>query len=160
MIGILVDYLMGPLGRALESAYLRNALPASLLLLTWMGVVCWGLRGVIRLRQQLRGWVLELLPEHDLADPETPQRLLQALEPRWQAAAARVHYMPTRHGLWIRRTTPEALRAEVGFTAEGLARLLLRLAPLSQSQPVAGSGKPRQPLRPLRPAGAASRSRR
>nr|BBH93053.1 hypothetical protein KTA_12520 [Thermogemmatispora argillosa] len=156
MIGVLVDYLMGPLGRALESAYLAHSLPIGLLLLVWMGVVCWGLHGVIGLRQQLRRWVLELLPAYDLAQPETPQQLLQALEPRWQEVAARVRFMPTRHGLWIRRATPEALRAEVGFTAEGLARLLARLAP--QSSAAAPQSRPRS--RRLRPTSAASRSQR
>ncbi|WP_052890241.1 hypothetical protein [Thermogemmatispora carboxidivorans] len=140
MIGVLVDYLMGPLGRALENAYLTHSLPIGLLLLVWMGVVCWGLRGLIRLRQQLRRWVQELLPLCDPSQPGTPQQLLEVLEPRWQEEAARVRFMPTRHGLWIRRATPEALRAEVGFTAEGLARLLVRLAP----QPTA----PRPPSAP------------
>ena len=155
MIGVLVDYLMGPLGRALENAYLTHSLPIGLLLLAWMGVVCWGLRGVIRLRQQLRRWVQELLPAYDPAQPETPQQLLQALEPRWQEAAARVRYMPTRHGLWIRRATPEALRAEAGFTAEGLARLLARLAPQS-----AAPRQLQQPVRRLHPASATNRTRR
>ncbi|MBX5456969.1 MAG: hypothetical protein IRZ31_08715 [Thermogemmatispora sp.] len=155
MIGVLVDYLMGPLGRALESAYLTHSLPIGLLLLVWMGVVCWGLRGVIRLRQQLRRWVQELLPAYDPAQPETPQQLLQALEPRWQEAAARVRFMPTHHGLWIRRATPEALRAEVGFTTEGLARLLARLAPRS-----AAPRQPHPPVRRLRPASATNRARR
>ncbi|MBX5448964.1 hypothetical protein [Thermogemmatispora sp.] len=156
MIGLLVDYLMGPLGRALESAYLTHSLPIGLLLLAWMGVICWGLHGVIGLRQQLRRWVLELVPAYDLTQPETPRQLLQALEPRWQAAAARVRFMPTRHGLWIRRATPEALRAEVGFTTEGLTRLLARLTPQSP----AGPGLPRQQTRRLRPSSAASRSQR
>jgi hypothetical protein len=127
MISMLIKYMMGPLGRTLEAAYLNHGLQASLLLLAWMGVVYLGLRGVIRLRQLLRRWVEELLPAYDPESAATPQRLLLALEPRWQEAAARVHFMPTRHGLWIQRATPERLKAHAGFTAEGIEQLIRRI---------------------------------
>jgi len=127
MITILIQQMLGPLGRALEQAYLNHGVQASLVVLAWMVVVAWGLRGVYRLRRQLGHWVRELLPQYDLDDPQTPEQLLAALAPRWDEAARRVRFVPTKRGLWIQRATPAALRELAGFTPDGIARLITRL---------------------------------
>ncbi|MBE3558128.1 MAG: hypothetical protein IMW89_02760 [Ktedonobacteraceae bacterium] len=127
MIKVMVDYMMGPLGRSLEAAYLDHGVQASLLVLAWMVVVFIGLRGVARMRRLLRLWVAEVLPHYDFADSRTPEQILLALEPRWNAAASQVRFMPGFYGLWIQRATPDGLRSYAGFTREGVNQLIMRI---------------------------------
>jgi hypothetical protein len=124
MIKVFTEYMIGPVGRAIEALYLHNAFIASMIVLGWMIVVLVGMQGATRMRVQLRQWIRELLLQYDLDDRRTPERMLQALEPRWNEAAAQVRFMPTKHGLWTQRATPDGLRRHAGFTPEGIDRTI------------------------------------
>lgn len=127
MIKVFTDYMLGPIGRAIEAAYFDHALQASLLVLVWMMVVIVGLNGVARMRRLLRIWVEEVLPQYDPDHIQTPEHILLALEPRWEDAASQVRFMPTKRGLWTQRATPDGLRAPAGFTPEGIDQLITRI---------------------------------
>lgn len=127
MINIFIQYLLGPVGRGIEALYLNNGLFFSLLLIPWLIIIVFGLHGVSHMRSQLRSWVAEILPNYDLDQHTTPERMLLALEPRWNEAAARVRFMPTKYGFWTQRATADGLRTHAGFTPEGIDQVITRI---------------------------------
>ncbi len=127
MINVLIQYSIGPVGRAIEALYLNNSLPASLIVFIWMVVIFFGLRGVSQMRRLLRQWVEEVLPQYNPENIHTPARILATLEPRWNEAAVRVRFMPTKHGFWTQPATPDGLRTPVGFTPEGIDQVITRI---------------------------------
>lgn len=127
MINLFLQYMMGSVGRTLEALYLNNGLFFSLLLIPWLAFVLIGMQGTAQMRAKLRTWVIELLPAYDPDHSKTPERLLLALEPRWNEAAADIRFMPTKHGFWTQRATVDGLRERAGFTPEGIEQLITRI---------------------------------
>lgn len=127
MIKIFVDSMLGSIGRAIEYAYLNHAFQASLIMLVWMIVIIFGLSGVARMRRKLRVWVEEVLPQYDADNVQTPERILLALEGRWNTEAAQVRFMPTKRGLWTQRATVEGLKEHAGFTPAGIEQIITRI---------------------------------
>ncbi|QBD76510.1 hypothetical protein EPA93_11010 [Ktedonosporobacter rubrisoli] len=150
MFKIIIDLMLGAPGRALEALYLNHEVQASLLVLAWMIVVFVGLRSVSRMRSRLRIWVTEILPQYDPDDAQTPERILQALEPRWNEAAATIRFMPTKRGLWTQRATADGLREPAGFTVAGIERLITRIIRRPRNVVSAAAPSPR-PTRSARP---------
>jgi len=131
VINPILDTLLGSVGRFLEQLYLQNASWLSIMVLAWMAAVAIGQQTVHSVRVTLRQAIGKDCAQYSLL---TPEELLARLQGVYQGACADRRFMPSSRGLWITRCTPEKLRSQVGFTADGLKEMVLSASPSLEPQ--------------------------
>lgn len=135
VINPVLDTLLGSVGRFLEHLYLDNGGWLSLVTLAWMAVVAVGQHTVRSVRVALRQAIRQ---DGDQFAVLSSEELVDRLRIVYEAACAERRFMPSSRGLWITRCTAEKLRTHVGFTAEGLTKMMLAARPELRLQPGRG----------------------